>query len=229
MKAHLMFKDKDFSLVEDISEQDGILINDLELDVLFNALSAGDKLIYSVARHACLSGLTTVEEIKFRQDILSDAIRYPEVIKNIYNLTGECIEMEKKTLNFGLFSNYPSSVLHSAINVLKFYFSNLKALRNMADRYITEFTSEGFVQFFSMLQKELDEGYLATVSGHLQLLKFHSGVLISARLGQGNSGTNYVLRRFPPARGNWLVRLFSPDLLFIPYISLLGMRMAPEH
>jgi hypothetical protein len=209
MKSHLMFKNKDFRVDAQISEQDQTLVEDLELDVLFDALSTGDEFLYAVARQACLSSLTTVEEIRYRQHILTDAINYPDIIRQMYQLTVQCIEMEKKTLSFSLFSNYPSSVLHSAINVLKFFFENLVLLKAMADRYVSEFESEGFFQFFAMLSRELNDDYLATVSHQLRLLRFNRGVLISAQLGPGNVGRNYILRSYPTDHRNWLVRLLA--------------------
>jgi DNA mismatch repair ATPase MutS len=47
------------------------------------------------------------------------------------------------------------------------------------------------------------------VEAHLKQVKFRDGVLISAELGKGNKGTNYVLRK-PLADGrHWLARLLA--------------------
>ena len=76
----------------------------------------------------------------------------------------------------------------------------LKNLKKIADEHASEFESEGFTRFFAMIQKELDEGYFAVVEDHLRELKFHDGVLLSAELGKGNEGINYILRK--PHRKN---------------------------
>ena len=55
------------------------------------------------------------------------------------------------------------------------------------------FQSEGFTRFFAMLDAELDDAYFATVDEHLKRLRFRGGVLISAQLGKGNEGTDYLL------------------------------------
>ena len=62
---------------------------------------------------------------------------------------------------------------------------------------------------FATLARELDDRYFATVDEHLKRLKFRRGVLVSARLGQGLKGANYVLRRTAPPEGSWLSRLFT--------------------
>ena len=64
-----------------------------------------------------------------------------------------------------------------------------------------EFRSEGFTVFFAMLKRELDDEYFASVQNHLRQLKFREGVLISAELGKGNKGTNYILRKPQPKGG----------------------------
>lgn len=46
-----------------------------------------------------------------------------------------------------------------------------------------------------MLTSELDDEYLQVVEGHLKALGFRRGTLISAGLGRGNKGLNYVLRK----------------------------------
>lgn len=75
---------------------------------------------------------------------------------------------------------------------------SLKELKHLADDYAERFESEGFKTFFSMIQREMSAEYFASVQNHLRNLKFRSGVLISAELGEGNKGTHYVLRKQKP-------------------------------
>jgi hypothetical protein len=53
-----------------------------------------------------------------------------------------------------------------------------------------------------MLKGELDDQYFGTIQDHLRRLKFREGILISAGLGNGNTGTDYVLRK-ASARSWW--------------------------
>jgi DNA mismatch repair ATPase MutS len=86
----------------------------------------------------------------------------------------------------------------------------LKKLRGIADEHSAEFASPGFTRFFAMLQRELSDEYLAGVEEHLHILKLENGVLISARLGKGNKGTDYVLRKSNHQKQSWLERIFAP-------------------
>jgi len=60
-----------------------------------------------------------------------------------------------------------------------------------------------------MIQQELGNDYLAVVENHLKALKFHDGVLLSAELGRGNEGANYVLRKPNHDGRNWIKRAFD--------------------
>ena len=56
-----------------------------------------------------------------------------------------------------------------------------------------------------MLATELDAEYFQIVDAHLKELRFRRGVLISGRLGKGNKGVGYVLRK--PEEQGWMQRL----------------------
>ena len=69
----------------------------------------------------------------------------------------------------------------------------LKTLKRIADEQAGKFESEGFLRFFAMMRRELDNDYFAAVEQHLKTLQFRHGVLLSAALGRGNEGVSYVL------------------------------------
>jgi DNA mismatch repair ATPase MutS len=60
-----------------------------------------------------------------------------------------------------------------------------------------------------MIRRELDDAYFAIVENHLAELRFRGGVLLSAELGQGNEGANYVLRKPHSNDRNWVQQVFA--------------------
>jgi DNA mismatch repair ATPase MutS len=60
-----------------------------------------------------------------------------------------------------------------------------------------------------MLSDELSDDYFDTIQNHLKELKFRGGVLVSAELGKGNKGINYVLRK-PDKKHGWRERIVGP-------------------
>ncbi len=210
MKALLMFRDRDFDLKGKLPWNEPALTQDLELNTLFHAMALGDEFLFDVARRAVWSGLENdVGTILYRQNILKDCLKNPSIVRNIYDIAVEAIEKEKKVYFGYWFSKYPSAILSRSIEVLQLFVGMLRRLRHIADENADKFESEGFSEFFAMLRRELAEEYLASIQNHLKELKFREGVLISAELGQGNKGTNYVLRKPQEKKQSWIERIFA--------------------
>jgi hypothetical protein len=70
MKAFLMYKDQDFDLKRKLPSNEQALIQDLELNTLFNAMARGDTFLLAVAKCAVLSGVNNGRDtIVYRQNI----------------------------------------------------------------------------------------------------------------------------------------------------------------
>jgi len=209
MKAFLMFRGQDFDPQRKLPWNEQALTQDLELNTLFNAMALGDKFLFAVAKSALLGGFNNdLDTILYRQDILKDCLKNPSVIRDIYDIAVGTIEGEKK--NYWFFSSkYPAAILSRSIQVLQMSMGMLKRLRNIAEEHANKFDSKGFRTLFAMLKKELDDDYLVRVENHLKELKFRRGVLISAELGKGNKGANYVLRKSEEKKHNWMEQIFA--------------------
>lgn len=209
MKAFLMYKDRDFGLQQKLPWNAQALTQDLELHTLFNAMALDDEFLFVVARKAVLSGLDNeVDTIRYRQHILKDCLKNPSIVREIYAIAVEAIESEKGIF-LGFFRKSPATILRRSIEVLQMFMGMLKKLKNIAEEQADTFESEGFTAFFAMLNKELDDAYFASIQDHLRTLKFRGGVLISAELGQGNKGTNYILHKPPDKKRSWIERIFA--------------------
>jgi DNA mismatch repair ATPase MutS len=207
MNVFLMHPDRDFTPAPKLPFNEKALTEDLELNVLFEAMAGKDEFLYDVAMKALFSSLDSPEAIRYRQDILKDCLKNPAIVREIYSITIEANERKRRHW-MGIFTRYPSGVLSGALQMLEMFVLLLRKLKRIADEHAAEFESEGFRRFFAMIQRELTEEYFAVVEEHLKTLRFKRGVLISAELGNGNEGVNYVLRK-PNAEESWLKRVFS--------------------
>ncbi len=225
MKCFLMYRDRDFELRylglargrdfefelgRGLPANRGILVQDLALDSLFEAMAGGDGFLFEVAKSAVLLGVQNdVDRILYRQAILSDCLENRSTVRELYELALEAVTRERKQ-HFSVFGNSPGTTLHRAVDVLQMFVEMLKRLRRLGRTEGGKFTSEGFVRFFAMLEHELGDDYFAVIEGQLKELKFRQGVSISAELGKGGVGRNYVLRE-PQARDrDWLAWLLAP-------------------
>jgi DNA mismatch repair ATPase MutS len=221
MKVFLIYKDRDFDLNQKLPWNEQALTQDLELDTLFGAMALDDEFLLEVAKKTILAGLNDPEAILHRQNILRDCLKNPSVVRDLYDITLEVIERKKHLWWIG--SKYPGLVLSGSIEVMQLFLEMLKKLRAVADKHADKFESEGFGRFFGMLKKELTDEYFADIQSHLRQLKFRDGVLVSAELGKGNKGANYILHTHHEQRQSWLrlillqFRRFICDFLRMPF------------
>ena len=208
MKVFLMHPDRDVEPEQERPPHAVALIQDLELNTVFEAMARGDQFLFTVAQQTVLSSLDEPDTIRYRQEILKDCLRYPDVVRQIYRIPMQAIE-NKRGRWLGIFTRYPTGVLSSARDMLIMLVDLLKELRQLADKHAEGFESRGFRRFFAMIRQELDDDYFASVVEHLKMLRFNSGVLLSAELGKGNEGSNYVLRKPNHDNRLWIKRVFS--------------------
>lgn len=206
MKALLMHRDRDFALEQELPWVESSLMQDLELSTLLSAMAGGDRFLFDVARKAILSGLRSdVDTVLYRQAIMRDCLKNPLVVRELYDLTVEAME-RRRTGWLGIVSRSPSGILSDSIALLDMLVSMLHKLRNITRARADRFESEGFKAFFAMIEGELSDEYLAELRHHLAVLGFRQGVLLSAKLGEGNRGIDYMLRQEHQRRTGWLRR-----------------------
>jgi hypothetical protein len=194
MKVRLMHRDRDVDLDRPLPETADALGADLGLGTLLDALSGGEGYLRGLAERALLLGLDTPDEIRYRQDILADCLRLPELVRDLYSLAVEGVEAKQKA-RFFWFGDSPETMLNKSLSMLELLTEVLERLRALADEHGDDVRSEGLTRLFGSLREELDDEYLALVREHLSALRFRDGVLLAAELGRGNRGANYVLRR----------------------------------
>jgi hypothetical protein len=226
MKAYLLYRDADLDLDRPLPPNEAALSHDLELGVLLLAMARGDEFLREVARSVLHARLSSVDDIRYRQDILSDCIRNPKLVAQMYGLAAQAVNAERG-IHSDSFSS-PGYILHRSMEALQLFDGVLKKLRSIADEQATQFTSAGFTRFFHMMRSELDDAYFQEVQQHLSRLRFRDGMLVSARLGAANAGTNYVLRRRPAGRPGILGRL--PGQGRVPgYVLTVADRDVSDH
>ncbi len=210
MKVFLLYPDRDFDLSRALPPNAIDLSQDLALDVLFAAMAQDDQFLWDVARQVVLSGSDELDVILYRQEILKDCLKHPDVVRLIYSIPIEFLERKRKEwLWISPRHAAPSSIVNGAQRMLEVSLDLLGRLRKIADEHARSFASRGFRRFFSMIEQELDDVYLATVAEHIQALRFPKGVLLSAQLGNGNEGTQYMLCKPSDPERSWIKRVFA--------------------
>jgi MutS domain V len=208
VRARLLFADRDRNEREPRTGEED-LIGDLELETLWAAMAQQDPVIYESARSTLLEGLTDPEQIRYRQHVLADCLAKPDVVREIYTLAVQAVADVKEVFR-SFFNRTGEARIRYSVRVLELFDERLQRLRAIADSDGAEFGSEGFIQFFQTIQRELDDDYFDEVHNHLRRLSFSGGVLATARLGKRGQGVDYVLHE--PRRDHRLLRLFDPPV-----------------
>lgn len=208
MKVYLMYRNRDFDPDSPLPDNAGALMQDLELDILLRAMAGDDKYLYEISQKILLTGLQDIDDVRYRQEVLADCLAHQAAVRELYSIATEAIESKRRNW-FGIYTTFPGAILHSAARMIEMYMPLLERLRKLADEGSGSFSSEGFTRFFAMVERELDDEYLATLREHLKYLSFGEGVLISARLGEGLESRGHILRKSKSFGKNWLRRVFS--------------------
>jgi DNA mismatch repair ATPase MutS len=186
------------------------LAQDLGLDAVFGVMAHRDKFLFGAIRDVVLASLTTnVDTILYRQSVLQDCLKHPTVVRDLYAIAVKGVECENKGY-WAFFGKYPTGLLNRSLELINMLVDVLRKLRHLAEKQTEGFDSEGFRNLFTRLRRELTDEYLHDVQVHLKDLRFIDGTLITARLGEGNRGANYVLQKSPVKRSR-LQRLFGID------------------
>jgi MutS domain V len=206
MKAFLMHREADFDLDRELPQNTDALVQDLELETVLSAMAAGDRFLFEIATRALLLSLPDPDAIVYRQQILTECLAEPAVVRELYDLAGEALNAQRAVWA-SILRDSPRTILSTSVTKLELFVGFLRRLREMTDEHGGKFSSPGFSRLFGMLAAELDEEYFAVVEDHLKTLKFKGGILISAHLAAGNKGKDYTLRQ-PRERG-LLGRMFD--------------------
>lgn len=204
MKVHLMFPDKDLDLQQNQAPNKSDLVQDMEAETLLAAMAAGDEFLRKVVESAVLSGWANDRQtVLWRQAILRDCLAHEDVIRALYAITMEPVQIRKSMFLISG-GRHPTLMLSDGRRMLEALHSVLKKLYNFGFQEKDKFQSKGLRNLCDVLIGQLAPDYLADMKRHLSTLHFDDGLLFSARLGNGNTGKDFVARFFVPERWSWL-------------------------
>ncbi|WP_228391914.1 hypothetical protein [Gluconobacter aidae] len=192
MKAHLLFPDRDLDLTAALPPQSAALINDLRLDIVFEAMAQGDTVIAKVVPHVLLAGTDDVAVIRYRQSVMRELMEKEDFCRNLYAFLNEALSAEQKSY-LHMRNRSVSGVIFDAARSLDVLSGPLQKLKVIANKQKTLATSTALRRLFEILDEELDDSLFADLLEYSRVFRMPE-MLLSARLGEGNKGVDYHLR-----------------------------------
>jgi DNA mismatch repair protein MutS len=111
-------------------------------------MAQGDQFLLEVARRVVLSGSDELDIILYRQEILKDCLKHPDIIRQIYSIPLEFLERKRKEwLWISPRHAGPSSILSGAQRMLEVSLYLLQRLRQIADEHAGAFASRASAGF----------------------------------------------------------------------------------
>ncbi len=203
MNVHLLHPDRDLDLEVVLPQHAGTVSDDLGLEVLLDRMAEGDERVRTACRTVLLAGLEDARAVRYRQAVVADVLRAPEVFAGLYEVIVAGLELAKRSYS-GLFRDAPDALVRRAVERLQVSTDVLRRLRQDSAPVRSDLRSEGVTRLFELFATQLDEPYLREVEAQLEELTFPRGVLFAARLGRGAVGTGFELKR--PRPQGWLSR-----------------------
>src|SRR3984885_10618803 len=133
-----MYADRDFDPGAALPVDEPDLAADLELGVLLDAMADGDKFLLAIARRGLHSGLGSPAEITYRQQVLSDCVAQPGVVRDLYDLAVDAAEAERHVFAF-LFRASPDTILWRSRQVMELYLTSLHRLADLGARHAARY------------------------------------------------------------------------------------------
>lgn len=183
MRAHLMSPDTDFdadALPDPLPRHVADMVQDLQVDVVLDAMAGGDETIRSVCRTALLDPPARPEEIAHRSAVLADFQARPQLLGRLYGIATEAL---RRPRSLWLISNgRPESLLRRSQTLLAHMAEGLDQLRPAAAE-LADAASPGLRGFAATVADNLPDDYMADLHATLNVLDRRSGVLMLAGVG----------------------------------------------
>jgi len=206
LRIQLMQINGSFSLKVKEPWNSDSLVRDLDLLPLIEAMGGGDDFVKEVSRKALLLGAQGLEDIRFRQEAMRDALRNPEVIRTGYRVLSETVNKARERWLFGLNST-PTGAVFESVELLKIYMEGIDRARESFASQKEKFESRAFRSLIAAFEQYFDEEYTATVREALEQLDFYKGMTIQVSLSGDAQLRNFKLVRVPRKSG--LKRVFA--------------------
>jgi hypothetical protein len=190
MKIHLMFRENTAGERPKFCSLSDNLKADLELYCILEHMANGDKTVFDACEDALMRPMQTLEDISYRQQALSDALRNRDTVYRLY-------EIAAGTNRFPRYHPTASDMTGSfegAVALIGAYTALLKELRGVAEKQLAAFHSEAFLGLFNMFLRELSDSFFARVQSQLEEIGDINNLLISAKLGSDLKFAAYTLR-----------------------------------
>ncbi|QIS03208.1 DNA mismatch repair protein [Nocardia brasiliensis] len=172
------------------------VVRDLGLDILFDAMAAGDPFLRDSVESIMMHGSIDPATIEYRQQVLADCLADPGAVRRLYELACAGAGVRRWTIGRG---GAPRAKLNLSLEPLAESLDRVRRVR--AACAALDLRSAGFARLSALVAARFPDKVLDAVETHIDALRFEHGIALGAGLGVGNKPVDIVLHEPPgPAR-----------------------------
>ncbi|MBB6671876.1 MutS-related protein [Cohnella nanjingensis] len=211
MKPYLLYECQEF--VPRQSLDDLPFMQDLQVEPLLEAMSQGDRFVLDTASKLVPHVEIEASAILYRQQMVKDCIRYPDLIEDMYAIASN-VDLQAADYRMQMKPSFSRNIsvvekLKTATALIAVILTALLALRNLGRSRLGHDRSEGLIRLFRRLGQAYPDTLLSDAGTHCKLLQQAvqgRRLRIGASLGDGLKGTNYTLGQMREAPKFSLIR-----------------------
>ncbi len=191
MKVNILYFNENNIVNKSGSAKDKF-IRDLKLDLILDAIAEDDTYLRTLFKKIFLNPSVNEDEINNRQEILREAMHYPQFFKEAYQLSTEAIS----NTNICSETSHPrydkmipaSKKVLTQSEIASINLRHLGLFNHLMSDYINSFSSPYLNEFITMTLKNYTRDFLQKADellNELLDLKFHSEIVIGGHPGFG--------------------------------------------
>lgn len=176
------------------------LIKDLKMELLLGYMSDNVAYLYEICKEVLIVPLTKQEDILWRQEVIKEAIKYPELFEKAYNIATATLEEIEGYREFTAPKYYQiiknSKKIITEVEMLEIIINRLEELCSLLEK--DDFNPERgpFLQFKKRLVERYNKAFFETVRAYieeLKLIKEHQQMTVTGHLFLGFKRADWML------------------------------------
>ncbi len=181
-------------------------LEELGFKMIIDAMATGDVDITRVAKAVFVHATTDPSIIRWRQELITDAIAHPQLVRDLARIAQHGAQMERRAA-YATRPQAPISQLLRSREILGLLITDLRALAQRIEEPDGDISSHGLQLLFTTIGENFDSAYLNSLETELEQLKFEHGLVTRARLGPGNLTSPDLIIEAPFRGRGWRERL----------------------
>ncbi len=206
----------------------GDMIKDLNLSVILSAMADRDEFLFTACRGVLLNPIQTESTLKFRQEMVMDAVEHKDFYEGAYELAAKAMDAIEKNREKNRRDQSKVQQIYDSLQLLSVLVACLEKLKDYMRTEEAEH-SAGMSRFVRRLREYYSDDFAAALRETVESTSFlmdGGRLVMTAGVAHGMKAGDAVVNRLEPvdyrqmgairrAARYIMLRFFSPEAIFL--------------